>query len=225
MTKSVSQKLAAMRAAILGTLTNPEILEAVSNYGYTQEVMEDGQKELERVQQLVLDQINEYGSQYEATQGQTNLFESAYAAYMVALKVARIALKGNVGILSSIKATGGRNRTLSRWLVDSRAFCSNLLGKETALQAMTKFGHDEAKIKALLDQIDQVEKAHQIQLDGKGGAQQSTLDRDLALDKLFNWYSDFRGIARIAMYDKPQLLEKLGIVVKRQLGDPKPGSS
>ena len=59
-----------------------------------------------------------------------------------------------------------------------------------------------------------IEELHSNQLEKKGEAQQSTLERDKAFDDLTNWYSDFRAIARIALYEKPQLIEALGIVKK-----------
>ena len=46
----------------------------------------------------------------------------------------------------------------------------------------------------------------------KGEAQQATLDRDKVLDIMEDWLSDFIAISRIALENKPQLLEKMGVV-------------
>ncbi len=46
----------------------------------------------------------------------------------------------------------------------------------------------------------------------KGEAQQTTVDRDTAIDNMEEWLADFLSIARIALEERPQLLEKMGVV-------------
>ncbi|NEP46299.1 MAG: hypothetical protein F6K35_46720, partial [Okeania sp. SIO2H7] len=48
----------------------------------------------------------------------------------------------------------------------------------------------------------------------KGEAQQATKTRDEALDALDDWLGDFLAIAEVALADKPQLLEALGVLVR-----------
>jgi hypothetical protein len=47
-----------------------------------------------------------------------------------------------------------------------------------------------------------------------GEYQDTTKSKNAALFELKEWMDDFVGIAKIALYDKPQLLEVLGIFVR-----------
>ena len=71
---------------------------------------------------------------------------------------------------------------------------------------------DLTDVQALLTTLEDAEAIQKTQI---GEAQQATLDRDTIIEALDDWMSDFQGVARIALEANPQLLESLGIVVKR----------
>lgn len=48
----------------------------------------------------------------------------------------------------------------------------------------------------------------------KGEAEEATRHRNQSIKALYVWIKEFKGIARIALQDSPQLLEALGIMVK-----------
>jgi hypothetical protein len=133
---------------------------------------------------------------------------------MVTLKVVRVAFKGQPDKLARLNATGRRSKSLSGWLREARILYNNLLDAPDVLATMERFAYTSERLKEELRQVDEVENMRTRQLGEKSNAQQSTVERDKAFDELCNWYSDFRAIARIALYDKPQLLEAMGIVKK-----------
>jgi hypothetical protein len=159
-------------------------------------------------------QVNEYGDQYAATDEQDQLLASTYAHYMITVKVGWVAFKKQPDMLARLEITGERPRSLSGWLRSGRILYTNLLASPEALAVMGAYGYTPQRLQEELQAVDEVENRHSKQLSEKGAAQQATLERDKAFDALSNWYSDFRAIARVALYDKPQWLEALGIVKK-----------
>jgi hypothetical protein len=212
--KVIATKLHNIENGILGALNNQEIQSKLSAYGYTPERMSEGKSLLDHVTRLMTIQVNEYGSQYQATDELGKQWTSAYAAYMITLKVVRVAFKGQHDQLARFNATGKRNRSLSGWLRDARILYTNLLNASETITALAAFGYTPERLQQELQVVNEVENLHSKQLSEKGDAQQATLERDKAFDELSNWYSNFRAIARIALYDTPQLLEALGIVKK-----------
>ncbi len=62
------------------------------------------------------------------------------------------------------------------------------------------------------DQLGSTGEAHRIQGKERGDAQIATQARDAAMDALDQWVSDFIAIARLALEEEPQALEKMGVV-------------
>ncbi len=62
--------------------------------------------------------------------------------------------------------------------------------------------------------LTELETARAEYLKEKGESQEATKIKDAAFAKMDDWMSEFYAVARIALEDKPQLLEALGKVVK-----------
>jgi hypothetical protein len=212
--KIIAQKMHQMQNGLSGAKNHPEISKMLSQYGYDGDKIAEGQAKLDLVKELIDNHVNLYGDQYGATDLTSKTQEKAYADYMIMVKVIRVAFKGDVNALKSYLATGRRSRSISGWLREAMVLYNNLLKNPQHLEILKKYGIDEDRIKEGAQQVKEISNLYSNQLEKKGDAQQATVERDKAFDEITNWYSDFRAIARIALYEKPQLLEVLGIVKK-----------
>ncbi|MDR0605365.1 MAG: hypothetical protein LBG80_13780, partial [Bacteroidales bacterium] len=204
-------RLLKIRDSIFGVENNTEIREKLNAYGYTSERIAEGKRLLETVTNMMTTQVEEYSDQYLATAEFAKSWKRIYANYMITLKVLRVAFTDQPEMLQRFNATGKRNRSLSGWLRDAIIMYTNILNSQETLDTMAEFGYSFEKLTKEFQAVTEVEQLHTKQLNEKGIAQQTTLDRDEAFDELCKWYSKFRAIARIALYDKPQLLEAMGI--------------
>jgi hypothetical protein len=212
--KNIATKLHQIENGIAGVSNSPEIQAKMTAFGYTPEKIEQGKALLENAQRMTAVQVGGYSNQYAATDELDKEWIGTYSKYMVTVKVTRIAFKGRPDLLVKFRVTGRRNRSLSGWLSDSRIMYSNILDTPEALTTLAMYGYTKERITAELEAINQVEALHSKRLAEKSGAQMGTVNRDKAIDDICNWFSDFRAIARIALYDAPQQLEALGITVK-----------
>lgn len=215
--KTLTNSMSEIGRVINGVLMSDEILAIIAPFGYTEErVRTEGLSMYEQVNSLIVSQRKEYGEQYTATQTGKEQWNSAYGEYMQILRLSRIALKNKPGALHSLHATGSRSRSMSGFIKESRVLFGNLKAQPEYLAEVAKFGVSEAKIDAAAAMVDEMETSYQVFLKEKGEAQSSTIERDKAYDALYDWYSDFRAVLHIALGDYPQLLENLGIIVKRK---------
>ncbi len=211
MNQTIDEKLLEAQVAITNA-ADPEIAQPLALFGYDADRIAEGQALYETANDLHQKQGREYGDQFAATDTLQKKLEEAKATYMRHVKIARIALKNERGIMQTLDLEGRRKFTLAGFISQARQFYTNALGDNTVIEKMLKFGIASEQLEAGKALVDATEAAKAAREKERGEAQQATVDRDEAMEALAEWLSDFFAIARIALEDKPQLLEKLGIV-------------
>ena len=106
------------------------------------------------------------------------------------------------------------NHTKEGYLYQAGLRINNSLGDAKVKDAVAAYGYTTEKLnegvvllKAAEDMYEQQEKEY-------GDAENAAQLHDEIFKELHEWVSGYKEIAKIALADKPQLLEKLGIVVK-----------
>lgn len=210
--QSLAERLLAAQVAIDNALSDSEVKTLLAEFGYDDTRLNAGKTLLDTANQLQQTQQKEYGDQFEATGALKDVWEKADKDYMRFVKIARIALKSEHALYQKLALNGTRKNTLSGWIGEAKQFYLNALADTAVLAKMAAFGMSQAKLEAGKALLEQTEAAHAAREKEKGEAQQATLERDKAMDQLEEWLSDFIAIARIALEEKPQLLEQLGVV-------------
>lgn len=209
---SIADRLLAAQLAIDNAISDTEVKTALAEYGYDETRLGEGKTLLDTTNQLQQTQQKEYGDQYEATDVLKQAHKAADKEYMKFVKIARIALKSEHAVTKKLDLDGIRKKTFSGWVGQARQFYLNALGDSIVVEKMAAYGVTQVKLENGKILLEQAEAANAAQKKEKGEAQQATQERDQAMDNLEEWLSDFIVIARIALEEKPQLLEKLGIV-------------
>lgn len=193
----------------------PKVAAAINEVGYGAEKMNELLQLHNAANSLYMDWKKEHGEEEEAV-GRFRLAKAeANTVYMKHVRIARLVLQGNRGKLVSLDLIGKRKRSNSGWLKQSQLFYHNTLNDEQVLQAFAEHGLTKGKLEQGLALVNQAELEMGERRKEKGEAQDAIEQRDKAIDELGDWLGKFKNFAQIALEDRPQYLEMLGIVVSR----------
>jgi hypothetical protein len=187
------------------------ILNAMSVYNYDKKRLAKGKQIVAEAQRLIAANEREYGEQFEATDRFRKIWDNAKEVYNKTRAIAKIAFKDNRGALGGMRLLERKKESISGWLNQAKIMYRNMVKKPEYLKEMRAFGYTKTKLAQEAKMIEKVAKANADQEREKGEAQASTKLRDTAIEKFDDWMEDFYGVAVIALSDKPQWLEKLGI--------------
>lgn len=207
----IPDRLSRANTALTNVQSDPTLREAVAAYGYDQTLLQEGQALLDRAQAAQQAMLADYGRQYDATDAVRAAYEKAHTVYMQHVKIARVALKNRRGAAAALQLLGDRKESIRGWLEQATTFYDNALANDDVQTALARFNITPEVLAEAQASVQAVADANSAQEQEKGNAQNATQARDAAVDALDDWMSDFRVVARVALEEQPQQLEKLSI--------------
>ena len=183
-------------------------------YGYDRIRIVEGKALRDRALALYQQQRAQSGDQLSATDTRDAARKQAHVIYLRHVATARVLLRGQRGAMQKLDL-GRRKSSQAGWLIQAKQFYANALGDEAIVERLAQFNLSRQQLLEGQRLIDAVETEDVVQKQRRGAAQETTQVRDAALAALHSWMRDFLAMARIALADQPQQLEKLGIVIAR----------
>ncbi len=191
--------------------SNPDIAAALDAFGYDAAAIKEGQALLNTARSLYDAQIKEYGEQHAATQAFLEASKQADKTYAAHRRLAKIAFKKDAQRKTDFHLNERKPQAFNPWYDQARHFYTALLADTEAQTKLARYKITLEVLQAAQSQVEQTFALNSAQEREKGEAQDTTQQRNVAIEALDEWLSEFKVIARIALEDSRQLLESLNL--------------
>lgn len=212
--RSISERLHAMQVAVSNTIAFPEIKELVGQYGYGSEKIDEGKTLYTEALMAVNLQTAYGGSQGGASTRVRQTEKAAHDTFQRLSKVARAIFKNDPGKLKSLGLQGTMPKRIAEFIGAAYTLFDNAKNVSELRDELSKYGYNDKKLEAEKQKITDYDKAVQLHEGTKGAAQQTTRDQEAALAKMDEWLTQYFKIAKVALVDRRELLEQIGIFAR-----------
>ncbi|MDO5104745.1 hypothetical protein [Capnocytophaga sp.] len=193
---------------------NAEIAREMAEYGYGDTEVEAGKALYDKV--VALHRSNQMSSKNETDTYAD--FDKKYKAvtsvFMKDRKKGKIAFQDDEPNLRTLRLKALESKSIAALVEDMKHFYGTLDQDETLRDALLSLKIDGQHVKSQLEAVLQAEKAYAVYQNAKGESQQATKDKNQAVTELEKWARKMYNVAKIALENKPQLLESLAKLVR-----------
>lgn len=210
--QSIAEKLKFASVAISNALSDATIGKLLGEYGYQSQKLSEGKALYETADVAVKKQVALYGDQKEATARLQSAEKAARVAYQNLAQVARAAFARDKAKLSILGLDKPMPKPLPLFITMATALFDNASHTREIAEALASYGYTTEKLSKERGKIVELMVAEQSQEAAKGAAQNATFEQNRAMEALDYWMSAFVKVAKVALREHPQLLEKLGIL-------------
>ena len=211
----IEDQLRRANLAINNSLADEEIKALVAPRGYTTDKLTAGKALYEAAQTAVSGKTGVHGAKKDATSQVDQSQAAARLAYQDLAKTARKAFRDDKAKLAILGLSGPEPDSTAGFLNAARTLFDN--AKTPAVQAVLQdYGYTPEFLASERAKIDAFDQSDQSQEAAKGASEGATQTQQQKLADLNAWVSTYLGIAQIALRDRTDLQEKIGIKVRNQ---------
>lgn len=202
------------RVSLENVENQTEIATTLAEYGYDTTAIAQGKNLLNETTKSLNFNKQEENETIQARadfDAKVELMTQKYASHR---KKAKVAFRKDEVTIKQLGLTGQYSRAYVKWIATMKTFYNGIQGNASHLAKLLVFKITEEEITACITEINAIETTRTLYLKEVGESQEATKAKDKALSDLSDWMDDFYAVAKIAMEDKPQLLEALGLLVR-----------
>ena len=191
-----------------------ELKAELAEYGYDEAKIGEGKKLYDEARKTFDANTKETREETTASRNFQEKYQNFQKIYITHRKKAKIVFDDNPEAFLQLKLKNTPARVIAKFLVETRAFYQLLNTTETLMTPLKQLKVTEQDIEKQLQLLTEVEQAYADYQKEKGESQQATKDKSNTFDTLDKWVVRFFKVAKIALEDKPQLLESLGKTIR-----------
>ncbi|MBK3516362.1 hypothetical protein [Carboxylicivirga marina] len=135
--------------------------------------------------------------------------------YRMLRKKAKVVYQDEPLMLQKLQVSGDAPEAYLNLLESVQQYCSVFVASEEVQQELARLKVTMAEVEETQADIKALQASRAGYIKERGEAQHATQLKDEAMARLDKWMRKFYAVAKIAFEDQPQLLETLGLVVKR----------
>ena len=213
MRKKLSVILEECRVKVQNAATDEEIKAGLAPFGYDEPKLKTGTDLYDETIFRFQQQVKEKQDWETVNDHYQESKEKAISDFSDFYQISRIAFRGNIRLQNILPPTQTGD-SYTNWKKNTIALYTQLQADAEAIAQLTPFSYNTEKIQALLNELIGVDQLYNDREKEDGESQQATKDRDEKFYQLRNYCTDLTVVAKIAFKDRPQLLEKMGILVR-----------
>lgn len=212
-TKTLADKLESSRVLIFNS-RDAEVAALLNKMGIDTAYIEVGEALYNETMILFDQQKKEYQEQSLAYDKFYLEKDDAETGFNRTLKLVKVLSRNDADLQNRLGLQDGKVYAIEQWIETATDFYNRLLNEPGFMASLARFKVTPGKLNAEKTAIDDLKDLRNQAVIEKGQAQEATRLRNEKLDQLEDYCTELKAIAEIALEEKPQLLEKLGILVR-----------